>query len=163
MAAQVATWLAAIEESGLAAVVKQSTWLYPAAELVHIIGFVLLVGAAAMFDLRLLGLSRGVPVSAMASHLLPWARAGFVLLIPTGVLMFVNDPVTTAANPAFRIKMALIVGGLLNVLVFHWGVFRSVGHWDRMTAAPLAARVAAALSLVIWLATLAAGRLMAYV
>src|SRR5215207_4663936 len=79
--------LAALEATGPATAARESVWLYPTAEMLHIFGFVLLVGAAVMFDLRLLGLSRGVPVSAMAAHLLPWSRAGLAVVVPTGLLM----------------------------------------------------------------------------
>ena len=49
---------------------RKSAWMYPIVEIVHILGFVILVGAVLMFDLRVLGLGRGLPVSALASHLL---------------------------------------------------------------------------------------------
>jgi hypothetical protein len=155
-------FLDALARTPIAHAMRDSVWLYPAVELIHIVGFVMLVGAAAMFDLRLLGASRNVPVSALAAHLLPWARLGFFILIPTGFLLFTSDPTTNAANPAFRIKMAVILIGLLNVAAFHWGIFRSVRSWDTLITAPFAARLAALVSLLAWFAALAAGRLMAY-
>jgi hypothetical protein len=154
---------AALEETPLAAAAREAIWLYPAAELLHIIGFVLLVGAAVMFDLRLLGLSRGIPVSALAAHLLPWSRAGLAVVAPTGLLMFAADATATAANPAFRLKLLLILAAGLNALAFHLGPFRTVRAWDRHAPSPAAARAAAVLSLLIWAAVIAAGRLIAYV
>ena len=159
----VAAWLGALEQTALATAVRESPWLYPAAEFAHILGFVLLVGAAAMFDLRLLGLSRTLPVTEMAAHLLPWARAGLLLAAPTGALMFISDATATAANPAFRLKLLLVAAGLLNAWAFHRGPFRSVRAWDRGAPTPASARAAAVLSLVLWVAALAAGRLIAYV
>ena len=117
----VAAWLGALEQTALATAVRESPWLYPAAEFAHILGFVLLVGAAAMFDLRLLGLSRTLPVTEMAAHLLPWARAGLLLAAPTGALMFISDATATAANPAFRLKLLLVAAGILNAWAFHRG------------------------------------------
>jgi hypothetical protein len=155
--------LVAIEETTLATAVRESVWLYPICELLHIVGFVLLVGAAAMFDLRLLGMSRSLPVSTMASHLLPWSRTGLVVAIPTGLLMFASDATATAANPAFRLKLLLIVAAGLNAWAFHRGPFRRVASWDRDAPSPPAARLAAVLSLSIWTAVIAAGRLIAYV
>jgi hypothetical protein len=159
----VGTWLSALEQTAVATTVRDSSWLYPAAEYAHILGFVLLVGAAAMFDLRLLGLSRTVPVTALAAHLLPWARVGLLLVAPTGVLMFISDATVTAANPAFRLKLVVVAAGLLNAWAFHRGPFRSVRSWDSGVAAPASARLAAVLSLAIWVAALAAGRFIAYV
>lgn len=158
-----AAWLEVMEQSGVATAMREATWLFPAAEVVHILGFVLLVGAAVVFDLRLLGLSRGVSVAALAGHVLPWSRAGLLLAAVTGVLMFVSDASATAANPAFRLKLLLIASAGLNAWAFHRGPFRTVGAWDRGVRAPVAAHLAGALSLGLWTATITAGRLIAYV
>jgi hypothetical protein len=158
-----ATLLESLEGTALATVVRESAWLYPTAELLNILGFVFLVGAAAMFDLRLLGLSRAVPVRALAGHLLPWSRAGLLVVVPTGLLMFASDATVMAANPAFRLKLLLLLAGGLNALAFHLGPFRSVRDWDRGAPSPARARLAAVLSLLIWTAVIAAGRLIAYV
>ena len=85
-----------------------------------------LIGTAAMFDLRLLGVSRGISVSALAGHLLPWARAGLGLAAPTGVLLFITDAATIATNPAFQLKLVLIVVAVLNTVVFHRWTARSM-------------------------------------
>ena len=154
-------FLAALEETPLSTTIKESIWLYPAAELVHILGFVLLVGCAFAFDLRLLGLSRSISIRALARHLLPWAQVGLALIIPTGITMFLTEPTMMAANPAFRVKLVLVTLGLLNALSFRWP-FRTVSHWDTATPAPLFVRLNALLSLLIWLATITAGRLIAY-
>ena len=82
-------WLVWLETSQVAVAMRQWLWLYPAVEIVHILGFVTLVGAAFMFDLRLLGFTRHLPVSGMATHLLRWSRLSLLLVIPSGVLMFV--------------------------------------------------------------------------
>ena len=154
-------WLAALEETPLSQAIKASVWLYPAAEYLHIVGFVLLVGCAFAFDLRLLGLSRGISVRALAGHLLPWAQLGLAVIVPTGLAMFLNEPIMMAANPAFRVKLVLVAAGILNALSFRWP-FRGVDRWDRDVPAPLGVRLNALLSLAIWLSTLAAGRLIAY-
>ena len=155
-------WLAWLESSGLAHAMRQWLWLYPAVEIAHIAGIALLVGAAAMFDLRLLGLSRGVPVAALARHLLPWARAGLGLMALTGALMFTAHATEFGASPVFRIKLALIAAGCLNAAIFHRWPFRAVTGWDVATATPPAAKAAAVASLVLWTSTIACGRLLAY-
>src|SRR5207247_1119142 len=76
-------WLVWLETSAAAVAMRQWTWLYPAVEIVHIVGFVTLVGAALMFDARLLGRSRPLAVSALERHLLPWARFSLLLVVPT--------------------------------------------------------------------------------
>lgn len=155
-------WLVWLESTALAGAMRQWLWLYPAVEILHIAGIVLLAGAAAMFDLRLLGFSRTLPVSAMARHLLPWARAGLGVLAVTGALMFSAHATEFAANPAFQLKLALIVGACLNATIFHRWPFRAVGSWDVGAAAPPAARGAAVASLALWAGVIACGRLLAY-
>ena len=158
----VGDWLAWLEATGLGVAMRQWLWLYPIVEIVHIAGIVLLVGAAAMFDLRLLGLSRRLPVSAMAAHLLPWARAGLAVVAPTGAMMFVAHATEMAANPAFRLKLLFIAAALANAGAFHRWPFRSVSRWDVETRPPVAARFAAVASLTLWSGVIACGRLLAY-
>jgi hypothetical protein len=153
---------ASLEASTLSTTVRESVWIYPAAEFLHIVGFVLLVGSAVAFDMRLLGLSRAISVRALADHVLPWAQVGLAIVVPTGVTMFLSEPTMTAANPAFRVKLCLVAFGIANALSFRWP-FRSVDRWDRDVAVPLGVRLNAVLSLAIWFCTLAAGRLIAYV
>ena len=157
-----AGWLAWLEASGLAVAMRRWLWLYPAVEIVHIAGIVMLVGAAAMFDLRLLGFSRRLPVRGMAAHLLPWARAGLAVVVPTGLMMFVAHATEMAGNPAFRLKLVLIAAALANTAAFHRWPFRSVSRWDVQAQAPAAARLAAGASLALWCSVIACGRLLAY-
>src|SRR6185436_8839134 len=96
-------------------------WLYPIVEIVHIVGFVVLVGAAVMFDLRLLGVSRSLSASGMARHHLPWARAALLLVVPSGVLMFMAHATEFATNPAFQLKLTLLALAGINALTFHRG------------------------------------------
>ena len=136
--------------------------IYPAVEVAHILGFVVLVGSAFMFDLRLLGLSRALPVAGMADHLLRWARWSLVAIVPTGALMFSAHATEFAFNPAFRLKLILITAAGLNAAVFHRVPFRSVGDWDTEIGSPPAARAAAILSLALWTGVITCGRLIAY-
>jgi hypothetical protein len=155
-------WLVWLESTRLALAMRQWAWLYPAVEIVHIVGFVLLVGAAVMFDLRLLGVSRGLPVAGMARHLLPWARASLLLVAPSGLLMFVAHATEMGENPIFRLKLVLIAAACVNAGLFHRWPFRSVDAWDIRSRTPLAARMAAVLSLTLWVGVISCGRLLAY-
>jgi hypothetical protein len=155
-------WLVALETSGVAVAMRQWLWLYPIVEIVHIVGFVVLVGSAFMFDLRLLGLTRDLPASRLAAHLLRWARLSLVLVVPSGVLMFAAHATEMAENPAFRLKLLLVAAAFLNAGIFHRWPFRAVGDWDTEVAAPAPARAAAVVSLALWVGVIACGRLLAY-
>ena len=152
-----------LEGSAVAVGMRESSWLYPLVETLHILGFVVLVGAAAMFDLRLLGISRSLSVIGLARHLLPWARAGLALAAPTGLLLFLSDATALASNPALQAKLVALGLGIVNTLVFHWRSFAAVDSWDRDAPTPAGARAAALVSLGAWTATIALGRLIAYV
>jgi hypothetical protein len=115
-----------------------------------------------MFDLRLLGRSATLSARAMAHHLLPWARAALIMVVPSGVLMFAAHATEFVDNPAFRLKLALLAGAGLNAWLFHRKTFASVADWDRERPAPPGARAAAVVSLLLWAGVLAAGRLIAY-
>ena len=157
-----AAWLVWLETTAVADAMRKWLWLYPIVEIVHIVGFVVLVGGAIMFDLRLLGVSPGLRVSAMAQHHLPWARAALVLVVPSGILMFMAHATEFAANPAFQLKLMFLVAAGLNALFFHRGAFRSVGQWESDAAVPPRARAAAVVSIALWLGVISAGRLLAY-
>lgn len=152
-----------IEQLPLAVAMRHEMWLYPAVEIVHIIGFVLLAGSIAVLDLRLLGLSRALPVRALARHVLPWSLGALLLIVPSGLLMFIAHAGDLVSNTAFVTKMALLFCAATNAAVFHAGVFRGVAAWDSGAAVPAAAKLHALLSLIIWVAVLACGRLLAYV
>jgi hypothetical protein len=153
-------WLAA---TPLAEAMRGSPWLYPIVEIVHIFGFCILVGAVALFDLRVLGWARALPVSALGRHLLPWSLASLALVVPAGLLMFSTQPRAFLSNPVFLLKLTLIAAAGVNALLFHVGINRSVAAWDTGRTAPPLARVQALLSLVLWLAVICCGRLLAYV
>ena len=153
-------WLLALERSGLGEAVRQSLWLYPAANVLHVLAAGVLIGSILAFDLRLLGLGRRLAVAPLASLLVSTAAAGVALALPTGFLLFTADATAVAANPVFSIKLALIALGLANVAAFHATSMRGIAGWgDRV---PAWARVSAVVSLTAWFGTATAGRLIAY-
>jgi hypothetical protein len=153
-----AQWVAATPP---ALAMRANAWLYPAVEILHIAGFAVLVGAVAMFDLRVLGLGRDLPVRALARHLLPWSAGSMLLVVPTGLLLFAAEAPDLAVNPVFLLKLGLIGVAGLNALVFHAGPYRAAEGWQGR--APPRACLHALLSLLLWLAVIACGRLLAYV
>jgi hypothetical protein len=151
-----------IEASALGVAMRQSLWLYPIVEIVHLAGIGLLFGSIAILDLRLLGISRNLPVRRLAAHVLPWTAASFLLIVPSGLAMFTAHAGDLIASPVFALKMGLILAAGVNAAVFHAGAMRTASDWDVNRAPPRAARVAAALSLLAWVAVIACGRLLAY-
>jgi hypothetical protein len=152
-------WLAA---TPLSLALREHVWLYPAVEIFHILGFVTLVGAVAMFDLRVLGFARSLPVRALGGHLLPWSAASVVVVVPAGLMMFSAHPGDFIGNRVFLVKLSLIAAAAINAVLFHAGVYRTVSRWNTGVAAPALARLHALVSLTIWVAVICCGRLLAY-
>ncbi len=142
---------------------RESLWMYPIVEVVHILGFVVLVGSVLMFDLRVLGLSKQISVRALSRHLLPWSWGALVLIVPTGFLMFSAHANDFLGNRAFQLKMALLLAAGINAVIFHTIPYQRVADWDMGVRAPLSALASVAVSIAIWLAIITCGRFLAYV
>jgi hypothetical protein len=158
--------LGALEASGVGRAMREWLWLYPSVEVVHIAGIGLLFGSIAMLDLRLLGVSRNISVKRLAGHVLPWSAASFLLIVPSGLLMFTAHASEFVDSGVFVLKMLLIMAAGLNAALFHAITFRTADVWDseemRALPPPPSARIAAAASLVLWISVIACGRLLAY-
>jgi hypothetical protein len=156
----IATW---IEATGPARAIAQSSWMFPAAETVHVIAIALVVGSIAVVDLRLLGVSwRSRPVTEVAGDVLPVTWAAFVIAAVAGSLMFVSAAVKYATDLPFQLKMLLLLCAGANMLVFHHFTYAGVEAWDRDAPSPRAAKVAAGLSLIFWIAVVTCGRMVSF-
>ena len=141
----------------------ESVWAFPIVESIHVLALCLFLGMATILDFRLLGLvMRDLPVSEVVTRLLPWTAAGFAVMVISGVLTFLNAPVRYYENIFFRIKLVALLLAGLNVWVFHSGIWLRVSDWDLDAVAPFRARLAGALSLVLWACIVVAGRMIAY-
>lgn len=145
----------------LSLAIRGHPWLYPAAETVHLWGMMLVAGSAVLFDLRVLGVSRGASVRGAARMLLPWSLAGLLLVVPAGMTLFAADPFAILGNPAFRLKMVLLCFAAANAVAFHLGPSAAALRTDDASV-PALARLQAGASLLLWLAVVASGRMIAY-
>jgi hypothetical protein len=152
----------AIEQSGAAAAIRQSLWLYPLVNLAHILGLVVFVAAVAIMDLRLLGAFSGTRAEDIVFPARQVAVGALLVQAASGTALFVTDASHLAVNPMFLIKLGVVVLGLANALV--------LGRMSRaaLQSAPIGApmpprlRIAAGLSLAIWFTVAGLGRLIAY-
>jgi hypothetical protein len=154
-------WMQALEASRLGTLARESTWLYPLASVLHILGLAFLLGTIAAFDLRVLGYLRRLPLEAMES-LLPIARLAFVVQLATGLVMFAADADHVYDNPFFVLKLALILLALANIALFH-ALWRARPHAFDGRLAPRWARIGAVVSLLAWIGIASAGRMIAYI
>jgi hypothetical protein len=152
-----------VDNTRWSALLRQSNWAFPALDTVHTLGIVLVAGTILLVDLRLLGLGlRSVPVAQLVARIVPATLWGFAFMFASGALLFSTEAVKMYQSSAFRVKVILIALAGLNALVFHRTVYRDVANWDTASVTPVRARLAGLLSLLFWIAIIAAGRAIAY-
>jgi len=152
-----------IEKSPLGAGVRDSVWIFPVIESIHILGIVLLAFTASLIDLRLLGtgLLRRQPLAEVSRQLLPWAWRAMVLMIVTGILLFSSEAASKCyESKAFYVKMTLLALAIVNAAFAYFAVNRHAVQWD--SAPPSRIKIMAVFSLVAWAGVVFAGRAIAY-
>jgi hypothetical protein len=152
-----------LQDSALGTTIRESNWWYAVLNVVHVLALMVAAGSIMFFDLRLLGVGlTRTPVSEAAARLLPWTWRGFAVMALTGCLLISSEAERLYFNTAFRVKVVCLILAGLNVLLFHFTVFRGVAQWDRAAVTPARARMAGAFSLILWVSMLAAGRMIGY-
>jgi hypothetical protein len=134
-----------------------SAWGWPIAEVVHFFGLCMMMGSVGLFDLVMIGLVRGLKLSAL-HRLIPFGVAGFLFCLGSGALFVIAAPYEYLYNPAWQIKMALIAVAGLNMAVFYLTCAPAVHALAPDRPAPRAARIMAMVSLGCWLGVISCGR-----
>jgi putative copper export protein len=151
-----------LQETPVALAISSGTpWrhLFPAIETVHVLCLTLTVGSIVMVDLRLLGLtSHDSSVSKLTREVLPWTWVAFLMSAIAGSFLFIYKAESYFFTTQFQLKFLCMFLAFINMVVFHLGVYRRVIEWDSQIPPPLAARLAGALSLGLWIAVIVFGR-----
>ena len=151
----------ALYVSPLGLSMRDSFFLYPLTNVLHLIGLVLVVSASASLDLRLLGLARRFPIMSVYPLLTRVALLGLAVQLVTGFMLFASEAPALLRNDAFLLKMSLLVAALANAGMFRLLWRSRLATWDDRRPMPGLAQ--AALSLFLWLSIAVLGRLIAYV
>jgi hypothetical protein len=150
--------LTRLQDLSLPTQIRESDWLFPTIETVHVFALVLVVGTIMTVDLRLLGLTnKERPFSQVASEMLPWTWTAFAIAAIAGMLMFSSKALIYYSNIPFRLKMLCLLLAGINMVMFHWLGTHRLADWDRGRP-PRAARLAGGASLLLWTTIVAAGR-----
>jgi hypothetical protein len=152
----------ALEQSGLGAAIRQSTWVYPTANVGHILALTLFAGGVAAMDARLLGAFAAAPPVSIVRPARRVAMLGLLLMALTGSVLFTAEASHVAMNRVFQIKAALIALGLLNALLVARPLAVALDKAQPFEPLPARIRLAALASLLIWISVAACGRLIAY-
>lgn len=148
-----AFWLS-VESTALAGEIG-ATWWFPLIESLHVLSITLMLGAILMLDLRLLSCAAmSYSVQKMSNELVPWSAVSFVVATVTGLGMFITRASAHVENPAFQIKMLLLLLAGLNIAYCHLKVLPK----QNSSVTSVAARVCGALSLFFWCGVMLAGR-----
>jgi hypothetical protein len=138
--------------------IPATEWLFPIIETLHVMAFTFVAGSIAMVDLRLLGIaSRDSSISRLSNEVLPWTWTAWCLAAVFGTLLFMSKAHTYAENPQFRLKFVCMGLAAVNMLVFHFGAYRRVARWE-LAEPPMDAKVAGAVSIVLWIGVVFFGR-----
>jgi hypothetical protein len=151
--ATIAEWS---RETGIAGLLA-TRWGWPATESLHFIGLCLLFGTVALFDLRMLGVARGIPLRAL-HRMIPFGLLGFALSLASGSLFFLSAPDQYLYNPAFQTKLALMLLAGINMLCFYAIAARAAWRTDADGVPEWPARLCGAVSLACWLGVITCGR-----
>lgn len=153
-----------LNDTPMAETIRDSVWIFPALETVHVIAIVLVVGSIMRLDLRLTGLVwRNRPVTEVSDEMLPYTWIGFVVATVFGLLLFASKPIVYLHMAFFDVKMILIALAGLNMLLFQHVTFKGVAKWNHAPFPPTAVRFAGSLSLAFWVSVVVCGRLIGFV
>ena len=150
-----------VESTDLSMAIREGALLYPIIGGFHLLAIALFGGILVMTDLRLLGWAmQRRTVSDILEQFRVWKRAGFALVALSGLLLAWAEPLKLYRSVSFWVKMALLVSVGAHALVFRKGVYENAKALD--AGLTPRAKLAAALSLILWAGLIVTGRLIAF-
>jgi hypothetical protein len=155
-------FLMRVEATGLSTWLRESPsiWAFPTVLTLHTLGLGLVVGGSSILSLRILGSAPCMPVKPL-ERLFSIIWIGFTVNAASGVLLFVKAATTAGISVLFWTKIGIIVTAMIVVVRMRAAVFTGPEIDDRAVSGK--AKALAAASIVLWLAVIVAGRLLAYV
>jgi hypothetical protein len=155
-------WLVtSIRHHSPVAAMMHTAWGWPMAESLHFLGLSLLIGSIGAFDLRLLGVAKRVPLSAV-HRFIPFGLVGFAINITTGLLFLLTEPDQYIYNRSFHLKLVFLAIAAVNAGLFYLTSWRTVFGSAAVYKPPIRARVIAAISLSAWIAVIICGRMLTF-
>jgi hypothetical protein len=155
-----ADWIAA---TPLSKTLADQPWVVPTSQSIHILAIATVFASALMINLRLLGVgAKGRSVSELSNTLIPWMWRGLVVLLLTGGIQTLAEPVRQFVAPVFWAKMAMIIIVTVMTILFVRALRRNAPLWDDVSSSPLQAKIFAVVATLLWLAIIVCGRFIAY-
>lgn len=152
-----------IQQTGLSLAIREGALPYPIIGGVHLLSIALFGGMLLAVDLRLLGWGlKRWSITDLVRQTRPWKWFGFVVITVTGLLLTWAEPVKVYHSPSFWIKMAMFALVGVHALIFRGSVYNNTVKLDEAAVLPASAKVAAALSLLLWAGLVFTGRWIAF-
>jgi uncharacterized membrane protein len=144
--------------------IQSTLWVVPWVQTIHIIAIGLLLSSVFMIDMRILNLTgRGQSIAETARRFSPWVWIGFTILLVSGTILVIGEPVRSLLNVFFWTKMGLLAVALISVAFFQVTLRTHPEMWEETHARRTLTKVLAVAALVVWLGIIFAGRFIAYV
>ena len=152
-----------LQSMGWATALRESALAYPIILSLHLVGMGLFGGMIAMTDLRLLGVAfKGRPLADVHGQLRAFKHLGLTMVVTCGALLASSKAGTYWPNPFFKLKLILLTLVGIHALVFRGSVYGNLEAIDRSGSIPAQAKIAAVISLLLWVSLVAAGRWIGY-
>jgi hypothetical protein len=143
-----------IEATSLGNAIRQSLWLFPVIEAVHLLGLCVLGGAVLIVDLRMMGVGlRNYAIAHIARDARPWFVGALIIMLLTGWALFTSEAIKCYYNTSFWVKITTLPFAIVVTLLIRDRIARRGG----MDATPTT-RVVGIMSIVLWFVVAAAGR-----
>ena len=156
-----AVWLATTPPSVF--IQEHNTWAIPAIQSVHIVGIGFVMGSVLMISLRILGWTwTDQTLQQTTQRFGPWLTGALWLLLATGILMVIGEPVRELVTFSFWLKMALVAFGATVVAIFQRTLRRHPQHWEQNLVQRASIKALAVVTFLVWSAIIVLGRLIAY-
>jgi hypothetical protein len=152
-----------IDQTALSQAIQAANWVVPAVQTIHILAIAVVASSALMIDLRLIGVfwaSR--PMKDVTSRFLPLVWWPLLVLLATGTIMIIAEPARSLKNPAFQLKMGLLIAALIVTGLFQFLQGRNATFGDLRSGPRAAAATLAIVSMLLWSSIIFAGRWIAY-
>jgi len=151
-----------IEQTAFSQWIQVAGWVVPTVQTIHILAIAIVASSALMLDLRLIGAFwANRPIEAVKARFLPLIWWPLLVLLGTGIIMIAAEPARSLKNPAFQLKMGLLIAALMVTWLFQFLHRRSAAFGD--VRGPRAAAVTLAIvSIMLWSSIIFAGRWIAY-
>jgi hypothetical protein len=152
-----------IDQTALSQAIQVTNWVVPTVQTIHILAIAVVASSVLMIDLRLLGAFwADRPINEVSSRFLPLVWWSLPVLLATGAIMIVGEPARSLKNPAFQLKMTLLVAALIVTGLFQFLQRRDAAFGDLRSGPRASAAAVAIVSMLLWSAIIFAGRWIAY-